>query len=715
MKQSKEIKAFIFSQYFSDGLRITFGVLLPSLLFAQIDQLAIGVTISLGAFCVSMSDNPGPLTHKKNGMALCSVFIFLTALLTGIINTNPILIGLEIGLLSFLFSMFTVYGNRASSIGTAALLVMILTMDHHQNLKENFANALQIFIGGLWYMLLSILVSQIRPYRLAQQALGECIREIASYMRTKATFYNEKTDYTKAYKKLVSQQITIHNHQDGLRELLFKSDLMLKESTQTGRRLILIFIDMVDLFEQMMASHYDYQTIQHKYKNTSVLAVFEKSVIKLAEELENISYCIIQNQKPNAIYTIQTELEALKDAIDEVDTAFGLNNLVLKKILISIRNISNRIQQTYNYFNKEALNQANIHGDLSKFVSHSDFDLSIFKNNLNFSSSVFRYALRMSLVCLLGYLVSVFLPLGHHSYWILLTILVILKPDFSLTKERNYQRLVGTILGGIAGACFIIYIKNQTILFSILLVCMIVTYSFQRLNYVVSVLFLTPYILILFSFLGANTLHTLQERIIDTLVGSTIALIASYFILPNWEHRRLNIFLREALVANYSYLTKVADNLTGKTEDVIAYKLIRKHVYVSAANIGGVFQRMLSEPKSKQRNIDQLHQFVVLNHMLSSYISNLIHATYKSANFTNANHLKLTKKSLNSLCEMVNQFPGKPLENFSTIDKNRLNAIANEPVADSYEQKILTDQLELVNKIINDLGKIASLIVSKHN
>ena len=99
MNQSREIKAFIFGQYFSDGLRITFGVLLPSLLLAQLGQLSIGVSISLGALCVSLTDNPGPVNHKKNGMLLCNLFIFLTAVLTVLINKNSYLVGLEIILL----------------------------------------------------------------------------------------------------------------------------------------------------------------------------------------------------------------------------------------------------------------------------------------------------------------------------------------------------------------------------------------------------------------------------------------------------------------------------------------------------------------------------------------------------------------------------------------------------------------------------------------
>src|SRR5688572_2934837 len=94
MNQSREIKSFIFSQYFSDGLRITFGVLLPSLVFYNLGHLSVGLTISLGALCVSIADNPGPVVHKRNGMLFCVLFVFLTALITSLLNWNPVFVGL---------------------------------------------------------------------------------------------------------------------------------------------------------------------------------------------------------------------------------------------------------------------------------------------------------------------------------------------------------------------------------------------------------------------------------------------------------------------------------------------------------------------------------------------------------------------------------------------------------------------------------------------
>ncbi|MHB1178877.1 MAG: FUSC family protein, partial [Daejeonella sp.] len=705
MNQSREIKSFIFSQYFSDGLRITLGVLLPSLIFYQLNLLPIGLTISLGAFCVSIADNSGPLVHKRNGMLFCNVFVFLTTVLTGLVNQNPIIVGVEIVVLCFFYSMFSVYGNRASSVGTAALLIMILTIDDNVIVSSGiWRHALYILSGGVWYMLLSLLFSQIQPYRLAQQELGECIREISVFIRSKADFYDQRTDYDENYKKLVAQQVLVHQHQDAVRELLFKSRLMVKESTNAGRLLILVFVDIIDLFEQTMATHYDYQAIRNTYGKTEALNGFKQVIIKFSEELENLSYYIISNEKPQRLHHYKAELEKLKLSIDKVEE-LNINNLVLKKILINIRNMASRIRKIYNYYDNEQLSGISIRSpeDLNKFVSHQDFDFKILKENLTSESSIFRHSVRVALMCLIGFVVSKLFPFGHHSYWILLTILVILKPAYSLTKERNVQRLIGTLCGGLAGALILIYVKDQTALFAFLLIFMVGAYSFQRLNYIVSVLFMTPYILILFSFLGENNLSIARERVSDTFIGSFIALTASYLVLPNWEFSQLKNFMREALIANYYYLMIVADELVGKPLDITSYKLARKDVYVSSANLGSAFQRMLSEPKSKQQNNREIHKFVVLNHMLSSYIATLITNLQQADKpDTSEHHIKLIRKSCYTLGEVIRKM------DFSDFKDSEI--IVRDGVTEKLrmkEQELLSEQLELINELILDIQKIS--------
>ena len=143
---------------------------------------------------------------------------------------------------------------------------------------------------------------------------------------------------------------------------------------------------------------------------------------------------------------------------------FSIHKIVLKKILINLRDLSTNIHHIFNYYNsrssKTLLENPN-QVEYSKFVTHQDYAPRIFFDNLSFSSASFKHALRVSLVCLIGFITAKILPLGHHSYWVLLTIIVVLKPGFSLSKQRNYQRLIGTIAGGAIGVLVLSIIPNR--------------------------------------------------------------------------------------------------------------------------------------------------------------------------------------------------------------------------------------------------------------
>jgi uncharacterized membrane protein YccC len=121
---------------------------------------------------------------------------------------------------------------------------------------------------------------------------------------------------------------------------------------------------------------------------------------------------------------------------------------------------------------------------------------------------------------------------GSHSYWILMTVTVMLKPGFSLTRQRNVERIVGTLAGGALGAAVLWLVPGTEARFAFLLVFMVVAFSLQRTYYAVSVLFITAYLLILFSFLGMGYLGIIEERVVDTLMGCAIAFLAGYFLFP---------------------------------------------------------------------------------------------------------------------------------------------------------------------------------------
>ena len=710
--QLREIKSFFYSQFFSDGIRITIGVLFPSLILGELGQFDTGISMSLGALCISSVDTPGPVAHKRNAMAICNLSVFVAAVITGFARLNIYTLGLEVTVFSFLFSMFTVYGNRAASVGTGSLLVMILMMDKAVRPDQVVIQSAIILAGGVWYMLFSLVFFGIRPYRAAQQALGESISEVARFLRIKADFYKPDTDLDEDYRKLVSQQVRVSQSQDLVREMLFKSRLLVRESTSASRILVLTFVDLVDMFENIMATHYDYAYIQEKFKDTGILDDISGIIGRMADEVDNAAFIVLANAKHKAAFNFIPELEELKLKIDKIASDDKeTSNLVLKKILVNLRDLNQKIASIYYYYHSDSarlLFEDRKKVEYSKFVTHQDYALHIFTDNLSWTSAAFKHALRVSLVCLVGFIFAKTISQGHHSYWILLTIIVILKPGFSLSKQRNYQRLIGTVCGGIIGIGLLLLLHNKDVEFGLLVFFMLGCYSFLRLNYVVSVLFMTPYILLLFSFLGVNNI--VQERITDTIIGSVIAFIASYLIFPSWEYEIIQQNLRDMICSNMNYMLKIADSLSGRQVDITEYKLARKDVFVKAGNLSAAFERMTSEPKSKQKNIKEIHKFVVLNHILTSYIATVAAELMgKAVHKSKPEIIRSIKKSLAILNDVGNKLGNTKID--LNPEKTVRVDISNKLPALVPNDNLLSDQLGFINKISADIARVTENIV----
>lgn len=716
MKKAQEIQNFFYSQYFADGLRITFGTVIPALIFSWLGNLQVGITISLGAMAVGLSDTPGPLTHRRNGMLMCTAVVLVSALITNAINGLPTVLTLVIIALSFLFSMFAVYGARASTVGMMGMLIMVLNTDDIGNTPlEVLTHISYILLGCIWYLLWSLSLHQVRPYRQAQQELAESIQNVADYIRIKARFYDIKSDTEKNYRDLIELQIIVSQHQDNVRDQLFRSKKIIRDTTKIGRLLILIFTDIVDLFEQSMATHYDYDAIRERFGPTGVLQHFHVTIRRIGNELEHLAYQINANRRPKALYHFRNDLERIRAAIDNAEKTHGINTLPLKKILINIRNLAQRIGNIYDYFDRESKNSfKRDEMDLSRFIEHKAIDFKQLRENLTLKSTLFRHAVRMAVVMGIGYALSLAINVGTHSYWILLTIMVILKPGFSLTKQRNFQRLIGTIIGGVGGALILMLVQDETSLFILLLLFMVATYSLIRVNYIVSVMFMTPYILILFGFLDMNTLSVLRERIIDTLIGSGLAFFSSYIVLPSWESTQVRGTMRKLLIANYHYIAQALKIIAGNPLSITDYKLARKEVYITTANMGSAFQRMITEPRNKQRDAKEVNKFVVFNHILSAYSVTLLN-NVKGADHASltGEQVKLIRKTLFLLAQSIRFFePEDDDEEFNEIEVDTPADIDANNI-DSEELRLITDQLQFLNRIAADLNRTCDKL-AKH-
>lgn len=635
MNYATELKKFATSQSIFSAVRITLAIVVPSVILAYFGLLKEYFLFPLATSFVGLTDQPGPFVRRRNSLILAIICFFFVALIASFIKDYPILIFFEIIFFGLFFSMIGVYGQRFAVVGSLSLVVMAIFIDGHLT-GDNIIKSCLIFLGGsLCYLSIFLVVSRIQPYKLAGQMIGENYLILAEYLILKSQFYRKNPNYSQLYNQIITEQIKIKNLQEETREIVFKTRKIVNESTTTSRLLMLMFLNSIDLHEKLMTTDSDYKKIHEGFSDTDFLDSISTFLVKLAEELTNIGIALQSGSKAKPLNEIQDELQKIYDEYFDLRatklTSDTLENfMVMRLILVRITKITSEISTIYKIFsqNQKLAKSLSTGLDVEKFVTNQQkLNIKVFWNNFSLKSSHFRHAIRIVFALLAGYLISKiqFLGIGiGHSYWILITILAIMRPAYSTTKHRNLLRLYGTAVGAVLAYVILLLIPNSTIIFSILMLSMILCFSFLKANYFWAVLFMTIYIFLTFNFLNPGNVNLIfNDRILDTIIGGIVAFTASYFILPVWEHTQNVDLMKKAVKSNLKYFSGVMDFFETRSEVIQEYKMKRKDAIIDLANLSDNFQRMISDPKNQQKKLEHIHQFVNTSHLITAYIASL--------------------------------------------------------------------------------------------
>jgi uncharacterized membrane protein YccC len=630
----KEIQKFTTSQYWNSGVRITTGVMVPMLIMANKGWLSDGIPFLWGALFVSLTDTPGPTHHRRNGMLAGIILNTLTVLITGFLYQSHVLLLIQVLVFAFFFSLLPIYGVRAGAVGTLALVIMLLNMSPMRDHEHYVQNAVLTGLGGVWYATFSMLLFRLQPYRLVEQALGEQIIQIAEYIRARAAFYKKGVDVDAAFTRVMQEQVDVLKNQNQLRELIFKTRQFVGDASPKSRSIMMVFLECLDLFEETMYTYQDYKLLQQHTRHTNLLRKFRAVILQLARELEQIGIAVQAGLVVKRTPNLENELDALRESINHhkvnsAGTAVSQSLHALELTTDNIQSLVNRMCKLVLYtqlridINPTFQDEEEEQRTAAQQTSNTEpLHVSLILENFTLRSNNFRYALRLTIAMTIGYIVSTFLAVSH-AYWVLLTIITILKPVYNVTRRRNIQRVFGTLAGILAASIVLMLVSNTTVLLVLLVISMLMAYSFLRINYLGFVIFLTIYIIITFHFLNPVEFKQLiGERLLDTFIGSVIAALAARFIFPVWQHENIKGAMQEILQANRVYFRQAWKLITERSADVTAYNTARNDAIVALTNLSDNFQQMLVEPGQGKRST-LIHQFVIASHALTSRISAL--------------------------------------------------------------------------------------------
>ncbi|MDI1334990.1 MAG: FUSC family protein [Lacunisphaera sp.] len=248
---------------------------------------------------------------------------------------------------------------------------------------------------------------------------------------------------------------------------------------------------------------------------------------------------------------------------------------------------------------------------------HAAFSLELFDlhtwtlrplaSALNFSwhadPALLRFIARLTVLEVAGVAAFKLLNLAH-GYWLPLTVLVVLQPDYGSTRLRAGQRVVGTLTGSVLASLLLWLALPQAVLIAAMAVTMFFFAFFLKRNYGYAVFFITLFVVLITETATKITLGFTVERLAVTLAGGLLALLAAQLFWPTWERKLFPRTLARALRANRDYVRMLGDRIiSGGGYDAGAIVLKRAAEKANSLVFSSL-QRMSGDPANQQEGIE---------------------------------------------------------------------------------------------------------------
>ena len=611
MDYAHDPRTFLYSHYVSRGIRTATGVIGLTLLALLVMDLQGAMVVSIGALCTSLMDLPSPLRHKFNEMMAC---VLLTTAITFIVAvaTPYSILPVVIVLVTFLAGMMVAYGNKTMPLQFAALFVMTLTFTEEFAFREAVEHTAQFFLGAMGYMAFAMAVAWGQRRRIKEQVLAECLYELAVYVERKAGFYDASKDFDEQFNLLVRQQISVADKQQVARDFVFRDN-----RTASDGRLVQIHMRMLDIYEYLLSSNTDYPLLRQYLADAEILRLLHGIIERLRQDIEGVAYAVGRDRPSPTPMSYEQEMAAIDAAFDEVQHGHhGIPIEAIAALEESIATVRGAIRLMAQLHAATAtpveLSKVLLRPDMTPFLTRQKYELRLVLEELTWRSPVLRFALRISMAVAAGLWIADHLPYSSHGYWVLLTIVVILKPTFSMTRQRNFDRVLGTLIGCVIAAVILRFTHSTWILMGVLYLSTAASAAFVTIKYRYTAIAACVQVL--------GSKGAIGERLVDTLIGAAIATAFSY-VLPAWEYRNLTKLVDDVLRTNRRFIEAARDLLLGTLKDDFAYRVQRKQYMEALTGLISAFARMLDEPKSRHRAVDNLNRFIVQNYLVAAHVA----------------------------------------------------------------------------------------------
>jgi uncharacterized membrane protein YccC len=542
-------------------VRNTAAVVLPLVWGIGSGNVLAGIAVSIGALVTMYSDEPGPYRERLTRLLAVSAAGGLATFLGLTLNHHLpalLLASLAIG---FLGALLVAFGDAIARVGMTSMILLVIATDlPAPTLAAALHLTADVTAGGLLLTLFSIAAWPLQRYGPERAALSTVYRGLAAMARR-------------------------GTHDDG-------SALEL-----TG--------GMTDLQHTLLGPH----------RARGPVMEYFGVMLELAERIR-LELIALGTQTLDAQIgpLVQREAAAVLDAIAEAIVAGGDPARAMSGAVRALQSAERRaagqeasvpsapwrhLQALSGQLAAAARNAARAGIQGAKRAVDEDrqlpsalrpqSSLAVFTASLTPRSAAFRHAIRTAVCFSLALWLGRILPI-KHGYWLPMTVAIVLRADYAGTLSYGLLRMAGTVLGLVLTTALVLVLPANAWIHLAVLAALCAGYRYLgNVHYAAAVACLTGLVVLLLAFVGERPEPTVIARLVDTVLGSVVAL-AAYGLWPTWEKGRAREMVAQSLQAYAAYLASIA---TGEAPERHA---ARQGARVARINAEASVKRLLAEP-----------------------------------------------------------------------------------------------------------------------
>ncbi len=542
-------------------LRNTAAVVLPLAWGIGSGRLLAGIAAAVGAVVAMYSDQPGPYRQRLARLLAVSVAGGVATFVGLTLNHHLPALLLAALVIGFAGALLVAFGEAIARVGMVAMMLLVIATDlPAPTLTAAVQLTAEVTAGGVLLTLLSIAAWPLQRHGPEREALAAVYRGLAGMARARTRDGGTTLELTDGMTALQHTLLGPHRSRAPVMEY---------------------FGVMLELAERI------------RLELTALTADDPGAVVgplvrtDSAEVLDAVAATLVSGGDPGgamvaALTAVQRAERRVEEAEQAPPEAAWRHFLALSgQLAAAVRNAGRTGTQGARGV---ALEEQNLPRAL-----RAQSPLAVLSASLAPRSAAFRHAVRSAACFTFALWLGRVLPV-EHGYWLPMTVAIVLRADYAGTLSYGVLRVAGTVLGLLLTTALILVLPaDPWVRLAVLgLLCAGFRY-FGAVNYGVAVACLTGMVVLLLAFVGEAPEPTVIARLIDTVLGSAVALSA-YGLWPTWEKGRAREMLAQSLQAYAAYLASIAGRGAPQRHEA------RQGARVARINAEASVKRLLAEP-----------------------------------------------------------------------------------------------------------------------